>query len=614
MLPSKSNNKENCSPTSSNCVVWQGPNISCINLCTGDSVSDVVYKLAEEICALKDNAGISDVDLTCLVTACQNTATPSKTLANILQLLIDKVCCISEKVDDLPPPVDPYLEPELDFPICNAFSGFPSDVLHHEYTLLLAQKICSMYDDIATNTVNIAAHEVRIDGIEAIIPTLMVKMNLDSCLSNTTIPLQTLLVNLENAFCLTNDALGDAAALTAVLDKQCVTNSTKRLDNPSLTLSTTTGWVSTPVTLADNITNLWITVCDIRNAVKLIQDNCCKVDCSKIEIDFYQAWSTEEGEESTLRLNFKAKSLFLNGFYDCGQTLASPNTSTNSLTFTDINGLSIPVPILFRSINYPTGDITGAFDSDVYGWYNIDLSGTGLDVTGGPLTVTTELCFTDGTIQCTKCYTWTIEPYVGSCCEVTATDNVTLTYSICEAPTTPPDFNQLVEQINSNPLSFSPVPPCELTYVTVNLTAGQTFVIPQGATVTYVSDRTKVTSTCIDFTDVPTDPDPSGPCGTGILSAITSNASSANCVAGDGDLNIIDYVNNEPHCGINGVVCVELEPSLGSSCTGSFVVKVIVNGIITYTSGTYTVGNTTVCVPVSATSNQNVTILFDFPF
>jgi hypothetical protein len=69
MTPIKSNlNKENCSPISSNCVIWQGPDISCINLCNGDSISEVTYKIAEELCAVKESFGFTDVDLTCLLT------------------------------------------------------------------------------------------------------------------------------------------------------------------------------------------------------------------------------------------------------------------------------------------------------------------------------------------------------------------------------------------------------------------------------------------------------------------------------------------------------------------------------------------------------------------
>ena len=78
--------KESCSPISSNCVVWQGPDLPCLNLCKGDSVSDVVYKLAVEVCDLQANTGLSTVDLTCLVQVCQTTPEPTKTLANILEL------------------------------------------------------------------------------------------------------------------------------------------------------------------------------------------------------------------------------------------------------------------------------------------------------------------------------------------------------------------------------------------------------------------------------------------------------------------------------------------------------------------------------------------------
>ena len=31
-----------CNPVSSNCVVWQGPDLACIDLCKGDTVSNVV--------------------------------------------------------------------------------------------------------------------------------------------------------------------------------------------------------------------------------------------------------------------------------------------------------------------------------------------------------------------------------------------------------------------------------------------------------------------------------------------------------------------------------------------------------------------------------------------
>ena len=45
--------KSTCNPISSNCVIWGGPDIECINLCKGDTITDVTYKLALELCIFK---------------------------------------------------------------------------------------------------------------------------------------------------------------------------------------------------------------------------------------------------------------------------------------------------------------------------------------------------------------------------------------------------------------------------------------------------------------------------------------------------------------------------------------------------------------------------------
>ena len=41
MIPTNSNNLTNCDPISSNCVIWQGPDLPCVEICTGDTISDV---------------------------------------------------------------------------------------------------------------------------------------------------------------------------------------------------------------------------------------------------------------------------------------------------------------------------------------------------------------------------------------------------------------------------------------------------------------------------------------------------------------------------------------------------------------------------------------------
>ena len=76
-----------CSPTSSNCIIWQGPDIPCIKLCTGDTISDVVFKLATELCIIIDELNVSNYDLTCFA----STACPPADFQALMELLILKI-------------------------------------------------------------------------------------------------------------------------------------------------------------------------------------------------------------------------------------------------------------------------------------------------------------------------------------------------------------------------------------------------------------------------------------------------------------------------------------------------------------------------------------------
>lgn len=433
MLPSNSNlNKENCSSTSSNCVVWQGPDIPAINLCNGDSVSEVIYKLGEEILILQENIGVSGVELDQLVKVCQLSPTPSKTLANILDLLIDKVICIDEAIKDLPPGGTPYVEPALNYPSC--FSPLINDKLS-DYAVQLANKICSVSSTVSTHTSQIAVLTDKVTTLEGLVPTPL--PNLNSCLSGIIQPLNVVVQNLETQFCDIKEGLvgdlGDGGDLTGVLAYQCTgLNGQKSLVDSTKLMITKPGWVASPQTFAESMQNLWITVCDIRGAVRSILDNCCKAGCDDILIDAYIKWSTVD--DGILLVNFLAKSRLPIGFYDCGETISSPGSGTNEFIFTDVDGLTAPEAILFRSID-PTSTL-GVLNTNnpdlSYGWFEIDMNAMNLNLDGGPIQMTADLCFTDGTTQCIKCVSFTIPAKpADKCCEIKATGNVTIVYSTC---------------------------------------------------------------------------------------------------------------------------------------------------------------------------------------
>jgi len=79
-----------CSPISSNCVIWQGPDIPCIKLCTGDTVSDVIHKLATELCNIMDLLDVNGYDLSCFdLASCK-----PQNIQELIQFLIDRICAI----------------------------------------------------------------------------------------------------------------------------------------------------------------------------------------------------------------------------------------------------------------------------------------------------------------------------------------------------------------------------------------------------------------------------------------------------------------------------------------------------------------------------------------
>ena len=85
MKPLKSNlDKKGCIPFSSNCVIWEGPDLCCIPACDDDTISDVLFKISQEVCYHKALLDLSNLDLGTLVVADRN-------LITILQAIINKI-------------------------------------------------------------------------------------------------------------------------------------------------------------------------------------------------------------------------------------------------------------------------------------------------------------------------------------------------------------------------------------------------------------------------------------------------------------------------------------------------------------------------------------------
>jgi len=266
-----------CSPISSNCVIWQGPDIPCINLCAGDTVSDIVYKLGTELCAIMDELKVSNYDLTCLgITAC-----PPQNFQALIQLLIDKICeangiTTTERTASGCPDCVVSVAPCF-------VEGTQTTMQLVDYVQMIAEKICNILDQIAIINNQITNLDNRVTVLENTPPPSFTLPSIDTgCLSTyiignpvsatIDIVLDTLLNNGIAGYCALIAATDLPANILSAVATQCITGTDDSLANPGQSFSSAYGpytgfgtWNDSPVTSADAINNLWIALCDIYN-------------------------------------------------------------------------------------------------------------------------------------------------------------------------------------------------------------------------------------------------------------------------------------------------------------------------------------------------------------
>jgi len=279
MKPLNLDNKP-CSPISSNCVVWQGPDIPCIQLCTGDTVSDVVSAMATELCTILDTLKVSNYDLTCFnLQACG-----PEDFQALIQFLITKICeleGITPETKDIPSCPDCVVS------VAECFvTGTQTTMQLVDYVQLIGEKVCSLITEISLIQAQITDILIRVTNLEnAPVPTFTIPtVALTECDLSATVTagasydidvLVTALVNDSvNGYCALIGATGLPADLLSAVSSQepCITELSDTRSNPGTNYGTEYAtWVASPLTVADSITNIWLVLCDLYTALASIQ-------------------------------------------------------------------------------------------------------------------------------------------------------------------------------------------------------------------------------------------------------------------------------------------------------------------------------------------------------
>jgi len=266
MKPLNLDNKP-CSPISSNCVVWQGPDIPCIHLCTGDTVSDVVSALATELCNILDTLKVSNYDLTCFnLQACG-----PENFKELIEFLIKRICEL-EGIQNNTSAITESGCPDCVVSVAKCFqTGTQTTMQLVDYVQLIGERICSITEDISLINAQITDILIRVSNLENsptpsfTLPTFTLGCTIGSLSKGTTQSIDTVLIEfINNVWCGYYAETGTTAELNAAVNQKCINDTTIQLTKPAA-FSTNVNWIddASYSTVADAINNLWVVLCEV---------------------------------------------------------------------------------------------------------------------------------------------------------------------------------------------------------------------------------------------------------------------------------------------------------------------------------------------------------------
>jgi hypothetical protein len=266
-----------CSPISSNCVIWQGPELTCINLCKGDTISDVVANLATELCGILDQLDVSNYDLTCFgITACG----PANFEA-LIKLLIERICALEGAPTDTTRSDGGCPDCLVTVASCFIQNGQTTMQLI-DYVNMIAERVCGLINSINDLQQQIDEIIIRVEILENTPPPVFVVPTVTfSCPISTLNPGQPYPIDvalqtfINNVWCPMADALGTPSDLLNSYTLPCSFD-TDVTTNPN--------WTPAPTTLAESMTNVWIVLCDLYSIISGL--TLTVEDTNTINLDF----------------------------------------------------------------------------------------------------------------------------------------------------------------------------------------------------------------------------------------------------------------------------------------------------------------------------------------
>lgn len=375
---------ENCIPTQSSCVEWNGGSIEYLGICNGDSLNTLVWEIVTK---LEDIAGsdLSQFDIDSLTDICNQNAPQEVTLLSILNLLKNNQVCLKDFIDDINERLEEIFANTgvtVDLKCYSQFDNLGNSLAITRETLdqLVIDNLCSQklrLDTVEGKIINIQS---QIDNLNN--TSTVEELTFGTCVDPTVKPTSSQVISIANAHCDLEDATGSDTDIASAL-----ANTPSNLNTEFGLIS---GWILVPANWAENYNNMILMVENLRQRINTIEDTCCALTCDDVEIGFAAGYN-EDGDGLILRFTYGNGTSIPAGFTDAG----------SYGTITDQNGDSVDFNVTISN--------------------NLveDVSIVGLN-TFGPLEVSVTAIMSTGSITCQKCISRKVDLTGCEFCQYTA--------------------------------------------------------------------------------------------------------------------------------------------------------------------------------------------------
>lgn len=376
----KIDNSADCRPTTSTCIEWQGSNITSLGISKGDCLDFVIYTIATKVEELASPLDLESVTLTCLIDQIGMDEPASKSIVNVLQLLVNTNCKLYQLIEALQNTINAGTDVlTLDLKCIAQYDSYGNLLPYDQQIALqwIINKVCSDSQAITDLQTRLQNLQVQVDSLNT---DPYVEPSITTCLFSNK-PTSQAVKLLGDNYCDYKAVIGSIASHQTAMG----------LLDPNFNsyYQTFPNWNIGTGDTGQLLQNVMIVLSNLFSRVGNIENNCCSADCEDIKVGF---GVTVEGDNVTFVFNSLYGTKIPNTYEDCG----------SSFTITDQHGLVIAGYLSLEN------DLTTE-----------PISIAGL-TRGDMLTISINSKFCGGGVTCQSCNTKLVK-YETECCTITNT-------------------------------------------------------------------------------------------------------------------------------------------------------------------------------------------------